>query len=1051
MEYINSEKLKRAVYIQERFTTGNETNELDNTFNKWIEDIGLPEKYIKNYLNSYKMQKDDFNSILHQNADEIKYVNNYEWIKQLNGIIKTFDNNDDFLKYIKNNKYKKHPFIAFSYPFLKWIYSIIDLRKYEIIKEDVIISSLLESALDIILKISSKTMIIELSRFKNENRLIGVDSKERYQDFCRQIKNKETFQEIIYRYPTLIRVIIEECIQQKNFILEAVSNFINDFLDIKNTFNFSGKLTNIQRNLGDSHCGKKCVLIFCFEKGKIVYKPRSLEIDTNFNSLIDYVNKKSLKYKLKKINLIVKDNYGWQEYIDYLGCSKKEEINEIYYKIGVYSCLFYILLGSDMHMENLIINKSDPYFIDIESLFQGFNGNELKNETSYEKVLGKIRDSVLSTCLFPSSTSRNNNREISGITGHGGQCVEKGKYDFANNYTDQIKLVRKQFIIKDKKNIPLLNSKLINPKEYTSFILNGFDDCYNLILDNKTDFIGENGLIYNFSNNKVRTIVRNTNDYSIVLNASTHPKYLINAAYRNKFFDRMWNILNTNNKFIDIVPSEIKDLLNGDIPYFYSLVNSKSIYDSSNHEYKDFHDETVLNRVIKRIESMNKEDKLFQLDLIKLAMAKPVKKWELKENKKDYSNTYGLTKKCDKDLLKEAEELALRILNMAETSKKHDDLSWLNIMIGNEEQWVFSPLDASLYDGILGMGLFFGCLYKMTKKKEYVDAVEKILESSKLYIKLYKNIDSISAYCGDASIAYCYYFLGILLDKSVLKEKGISFILKCKDLIKNDENFDIISGCAGTLIVALNIYKKSLNNDVLDVAIECGEHLIKSAVFIDDCVGWKSPAGGDFVLTGMSHGNAGVAWALLELYKITNKTDFLNYGTKAILYERKNYSPENKNWFDLRNRENRIAKGFPEPVNWCHGAPGIGMARIKCFNILNDETIRDEINIAIEKTLKEGFGGSDCLCHGSLGNMDLLLLASTNLDYKKYYNIAKEITYDLILESKKTQWYCGIPQKSQVPTLMLGLAGIGYGLLRVLDPVNIPSILTLELPEESHE
>ena len=54
------------------------------------------------------MQKDDFNSILHQNADEIKYVNNYEWIKQLNGIIKTFDNNDDFLKYIKNNKYKKH-------------------------------------------------------------------------------------------------------------------------------------------------------------------------------------------------------------------------------------------------------------------------------------------------------------------------------------------------------------------------------------------------------------------------------------------------------------------------------------------------------------------------------------------------------------------------------------------------------------------------------------------------------------------------------------------------------------------------------------------------------------------------------------------------------------------------------------------------------------------------------------------------------------------------------------------------------------------------------
>lgn len=297
------------------------------------------------------MQKDDFNSILHQNVDEIKYINTHEWIDQLKSIISAFDNNEDFFKYIKNIEYQKHPFIAFSYPFLKWIYSIIDLEKHEIIEKDVIISSLLEASLEIILKISSKTLVIELSRFRSEKRLTGADSKERYKDFCKQIRNKETFEEIIYRYPTMIRIIIEECIQQKNFILEAISHLINDFLNIRNGFNLSGKLTSIQRNLGDSHCGKKCVLIFCFEKGKVVYKPRSLGIDMNFNSLIDYVNKKSLKYKLKKINLIVKDNYGWQEYIEYLGCSKKEEINEIYYKIGVYSCLFHILLGSDMHKE----------------------------------------------------------------------------------------------------------------------------------------------------------------------------------------------------------------------------------------------------------------------------------------------------------------------------------------------------------------------------------------------------------------------------------------------------------------------------------------------------------------------------------------------------------------------------------------------------------------------------------------------------------------------------------------------------------------------------
>lgn len=1048
MSSLNIEKLKRAMYIQERLFS-NGTSQSDNTLETWIQDIELPKEYIENFLCFYKMTESELKKIFQQTVDEIKYSETPEWINYLKTIMLTFDNNEDFLKYIKNEEYLKHPFIVFAYPFLKWIYSNLTLAKE--IDKDVVISAVLEVTLSTILKISSKTLIVELTRYSNENNLNGNNSEERYLDFCLQIQKSKNFEDIIYRYPTMIRIIIEECMQQQKYILEAVSNLINDFEDIKTKFNLSGEFTNIQSNLGDSHCGKKSVLIFNFQEKKIVYKPRSLDVDQSFNFLIDYINKKTLKFKIKKTDIIPKKNYGWQAYIEYLSCSNKEEVEENYYKIGVYSCLFHVLLGSDMHIENLVMCKSDPFFIDLESLFQGFNGSDLKHETSYEEVLAKIKYSVLGTCLFPSSINRNTVKDISGITGHGGQYIQKGKYTFEYNYTDQIKLVRKPYVIQHKKNIPLLNNQRVEPKEYTSFILDGFNDCYELILNNKQDFIEENGLIYKFNTNKVRTIVRNTNDYGIILNVSTHPQYLINAAYRNKLFDRMWSILNTNNKFKDIVPSEIKDLLNGDVPYFYSLVNSRSLYDSLDNEYENFHDESALNQVIKRIKAMNQEDKIFQISLIKLTLFKPIKKWELKEYKKDYSITSNLFKRSENYILEEAENIALEVLDLSTSTDKYNDICWLNVMIGNEEQWIISPLDVSLYDGMLGNALFFGYLYKITNKNEYLTTVEKILASTELYIKLYKNEDSISAYSGDASIAYCYYFLGIILNRLDLKQKGVLHILKCRDLIKNDNSFDIISGCAGTLIIALNIYKRSLNKEVLDVAIKCGDHLIENAISIDDCVGWNTPVGDGMVLAGMSHGNAGISWALIELYKITNNEMFLDYGNKAILYERKNYSPEDKNWFDLRNRENRLAKGFPEAVNWCHGAPGIGMARIKCFNILHDSQIRDEINIAIEKTLKEGFGGSDCLCHGSLGNMDILLLASTTLDFHKYYDLAKKITCDLIADAKKSQWYCGIPQKTKVPTFMLGLAGIGYGLLRVLDPVNVPSVLTLELPEEKYE
>ena len=59
---------------------------------------------------------------------------------------------------------------------------------------------------------------------------------------------------------------------------------------------------------------------------------------------------------------------------------------------------------------------------------------------------------------------------------------------------------------------------------------------------------------------------------------------------------------------------------------------------------------------------------------------------------------------------------------------------------------------------------------------------------------------------------------------------------------------------------------------------------------------------------------------------------------------------------------------------------------------------------------------------------------------------AQNIAFELINESKRNGWICGIPQKTLVPGFMTGLSGIAYGLLRVCDPVNVPNVLAFELP-----
>ena len=47
----------------------------------------------------------------------------------------------------------------------------------------------------------------------------------------------------------------------------------------------------------------------------------------------------------------------------------------------------------------------------------------------------------------------------------------------------------------------------------------------------------------------------------------------------------------------------------------------------------------------------------------------------------------------------------------------------------------------------------------------------------------------------------------------------------------------------------------------------------------------------------------------------------------------------------------------------------------------------------------------------------------------------------LLHQGREGGWKCGLPQGHETPGLMMGLAGIGYGLLRLAWPERVPSVL----------
>ena len=268
-------------------------------------------------------------------------------------------------------------------------------------------------------------------------------------------------------------------------------------------------------------------------------------------------------------------------------------------------------------------------------------------------------------------------------------------------------------------------------------------------------------------------------------------------------------------------------------------------------------------------------------------------------------------------------------------------------------------------------------------------------------------------------------------------------------MIELDEYLDIIGGAAGCIGGLLSLYDQVPSERTLHAAVQCGERLVARAQQMEHGVGWLVPRE-PRPLAGFAHGAAGIAWALLKLAAVTGGEDFQTTALAGIAYERSLFSREAENWRDLRawtrDRSSSDEDGDFFMTAWCAGAPGIGLARLSALDQLGDVATRGEIDTALKTTLNHGFGQNHSLCHGDLGNIELLLQAGQIFNDSRWHAEASRLASMIVENIAGNEVLCGTPMRVATPGLMTGLAGIGYGLLRLAERQRIPSVLTLEPP-----
>ncbi|HET8842030.1 MAG TPA: lanthionine synthetase LanC family protein, partial [Ktedonobacteraceae bacterium] len=317
----------------------------------------------------------------------------------------------------------------------------------------------------------------------------------------------------------------------------------------------------------------------------------------------------------------------------------------------------------------------------------------------------------------------------------------------------------------------------------------------------------------------------------------------------------------------------------------------------------------------------------------------------------------------------------------------------------------------------------------------------------------------IGAFTGLGSCIYLFSHLAALWQDRSLLQEAEKLVQLLPELIEKDEQYNLVDGAAGCLASLLSLYSVAPSEQTLQVGKLCGEHLLVHSQHGPEGLMWKAHQ-----QSGFSHGIAGIAWSLLRLAAVSGDERFRAAAGAALNYEHSVFSSIQDNWFQRGKRpgnteqpsnqaESAIREEVHSDMSWSSGAPDIALGRLLSLPDLDDAVMRAELEMALGATLAQGFGYAHervglnhSLAHGDCGNLEIVLIAARKLGTAQLHQALERQTTQLLESIRQHGWVMGVPLNVPTPGLMLGLAGMGYQCLRLVEPERVPSVLCLASP-----
>ncbi|MFI6497866.1 type 2 lanthipeptide synthetase LanM family protein [Nonomuraea typhae] len=894
---------------------------------------------------------------------------------------------------------------------------------------------------ELVHRMMARTAVVELHEARETGALGEGGSEERFLRFMASYQRAGGRGRLLERYPVLVRQV---SVAVRNWV-DSTALLAERLVADAGVLGVTSAPVELHIGLGDRHRGGLTVCRVGFGDGlQILYKPRSQAVDAHFQELLRWFNDHGASRRLRTIKVLDRGEYGWVEYVRARQCESREALCDFYHRQGFLLALLHLLRAADFHAENVIAAGDQPVLVDLESLLAPELPLRDTRVTEVEHAMGQLTvSSVLAIGLLPQPAWTAEDGTLVDVSGMGHPVnvttptpipflVDLGKD------TMRIELARKPMELPNHR--PVATDVTLDLNEFRQNVLAGFTEAYRICERERRALAG---VLEMFRGDRVRVIVRPTMLYEAMLRTALHPSLLRDGCDRDRHLDALWRESPHLPALDPCIAAERRDLWNNDIPYFSVMTDGDTLLASDDEPVPGIEVRPAMDAVLDRLAAFGPEDYARQHWLVHgtigLAAAK--------SHSGRLLPSYSLEPVAQERDAGDPDALVLAALRVGERLRElavtvDGGAQWFGVNATGDGDWSLGRLRPDLFNGLSGIALFLAHLGALTGDTRHTDLARAALNTA-LAQTGRGLLGRELGMAGYGGVAYVLSHLAALWQEDRLLGHAMNLLEPLSALIEADREYDVVGGCAGVLAGLDSLYALSPEPRVREVMDKAGRHLLNSRMG----AGWLSESlrgQAGRPISGFSHGMGGMGWALGRAGEVLSEGAYVRAGADAIRYEQQSFDPARGTFAELRDHSGfEFAEDTPPAAFWCYGAMGIGLSRVLSSGWLTGPLVEAEIDAALAATRAHGFGLSQCLCHGDFGNIELLLQVAALRDDP---GLGREAVALAHASAARREWVCGTVSEVQVPGLMTGLAGIGYGMLRVARPDRVPAVIALERP-----